>query len=160
MNRITAWRITAPEYAETAFSGTGARKYGGRFNSPGTPLVYTADSLALAILELLVRVNVRRRVAESICMPVSFPESLVTVYEENDLPEDWDSRPYEESGQQVGDTWIESGQSLVLKVPSVVVPLEYNFLINPEHPEVDRLVVGDPISLPVDPRLHGELASS
>ena len=148
---ITVWRITHEQYAADAFSGEGAKTYGGRFNSPGVPMVYTAGSLALATLELLVRLNRRRRLAPYVRIAASFPANLLAVAD--DLPEGWDDRPYGRVSQEWGDTWTGEQVSLALKVPSVVEPLESNYLINPGHPEVDRLDVGPPTPLNLDPRL-------
>jgi RES domain-containing protein len=64
--------------------------------------------------------------------------------EEADLPEDWDKRPYGSASQKVGNAWIESEASLVLRVPSVVEPREYNYLIHPKHPEIGELTIGEP----------------
>jgi RES domain-containing protein len=150
---IRAWRITPKRYEDTAFSGLGAEEYGGRFNSDGTALVYTSESLALATLELLVRANDRRRLQDRVCLPVSFPSPHVTVLNAEDLPERWNSRPYTPDSQHVGDAWVESETSLVLRVPSVVVPVENNYLINPHHPDAADLEIGDAIPLPLDPRL-------
>lgn len=88
---ITVWRIMHEQYAADAFSGEGAKIYGGRFNSPGVPMVYTAGSLALATLELLVRLNRRRRLTPYVRIAASFPASLLAVAD--DLPEEWDDRP-------------------------------------------------------------------
>lgn len=153
--QITAWRISPAEYRSTAFSGEGAKEYGGRFNSVGTPIIYTAGSLALAMLELLVRVNSRRRLQNRVCLPVQFRDTHVAE-QAAELPDDWDARPYTAASQQMGDAWIQSERSLVLRVPSVVVPQEPNYLINPRHPHFDELEFGDPTPLQLDPRLYAE----
>lgn len=150
---ITAWRISPKEYEDAAFSGKGAKEYGGRFNSVGTPLVYTSASLALATLELLVRTNARKRLKGRVCLPVAFSEEHVLIKGADDLPEGWEARPYTAVSQGVGDEWIRHESSLVLRVPSVVVPAEHNYLINPHHPEFEELEFGEPIPLEPDPRL-------
>lgn len=153
MASITAWRISAARYAETAFSGEGAKQYGGRFNSVGVPLVYTSGSLALATLELLARIRRRQRLVDRVCLSVTFDEDDVLAYGASDLPDGWDARPYGAASQRVGDAWVRSQSSLVLRVPSVVVPRESNYLINPRHPDVDRLEIGAPEPLDPDPRI-------
>lgn len=153
MGEIKVWRITSEKYAESAFSGEGAETYGGRFNSVGTPVVYTSESLALATLELLAKLNERRRLAGRICIPAVFDEDQVIACEESDLPETWDIRPYAPASQRIGDRWVADEESLVLRVPSVVVPREHNYLINPEHPAFDSLRIGDPEPLEPDPRI-------
>jgi RES domain-containing protein len=87
-------------------------------------------------------------------IPAEFPEDLVEELEVEDLPEGWNAHPTSVRTQRIGDEWAQSGSSLVLAVPSVVVPLERNFLINPDHPEVNRVEAGEPRPLPLDPRLR------
>jgi len=156
VSKLAAWRITSAKYAETAFSGEGAKEYGGRFNSVGTPVVYTSESISLATLELLAKAGRRRRLSDRVVLPVAFEESQVIAYEEKDLPEGWAARPYGPASQQIGDQWIESEASVVLRVPSVVVPAECNYLINPGHPEFGELEIGKPRPLRPDPRLPAD----
>ena len=156
MSKITAWRITSEKYAETVFSGEGAKEYGGRFNRPGTPVVYTSESISLATLELLAKAGRRQRLSDRIVLPVAFDEPQVIAYDEKDLPEGWAARPYGPASQQVGDDWVQSEESLVLRVPSVVVPAEHNYLINPGHPEFGELEIGEPRPLDRDPRLPAD----
>jgi RES domain-containing protein len=153
MSTITAWRITPARYQDTAFSGEGAKEYGGRFNRGGTPMVYTSESLALATLELLTKINSRRRATGRVCLPVRFDEAQVLVRNEDDLPEGWDARPYGPASQEVGDAWVRSQASLVLRVPSIVVPREHNYLINPWHPDASDVEIGEPEPLDLDPRI-------
>ena len=153
MSNITAWRITPAQYKDTAFSGEGAKAYGGRFNRVGTPTVYTSESLALATLELLTKINSRSRAADRVCLPVRFDEAQVLVRKKDDLPEGWDARPYGLASQEIGDAWVRSQASLVLRVPSIVVPRECNYLINPRHPDASDLEVGEPEPLDLDPRI-------
>jgi len=156
VSKITAWRITSEKYAETAFSGEGAKEYGGRFNSPGTPVVYTSESISLATLELLAKAGGRQRLSGRVVLPVTFGEEHLITQGGEDLPDGWDERPYGPSSQQVGDEWVQSEASLILRVPSVVVPEEHNYLINPEHPEFGELEFGEPRPLDPDPRLPAE----
>lgn len=156
MSKTTAWRITSEKYAETAFSGEGAKEYGGRFNSPGTPVVYTSESISLATLELLAKAGRRQRLSGRVVLPVTFGEHSVIAYDKSDLPDGFGERPYGPASQQVGDDWVQSEESLVLRVPSVVVPAEYNYLINPGHPEFEELEIGEPRPLDRDPRLPAD----
>jgi RES domain-containing protein len=156
VSKTTAWRITSEKYAETAFSGEGAKEYGGRFNSPGTPVVYTSESISLATLELLAKAGRRQRLSGRVVLPVTFGEHSVIAYDKSDLPDGFGERPYGPASQQVGDDWVQSEESLVLRVPSVVVPAEYNYLINPGHPEFEELEIGEPRPLDRDPRLPAD----
>lgn len=150
---ITVWRITAPQYAETAFSGEGARLWGGRFNSPGRRVVYASGSLSLATLEVLAGANDRRRLRGYLAVSATFDEADVETLTVADLPEGWDARPYASASQTIGDTWLDDARSLALRVPSVVVPMEWNVLLNPEHPSFVGVQIGPPTVAPFDPRL-------
>jgi RES domain-containing protein len=154
--RVTVWRICKETFAATAFSGEGARIYGGRFNSRGLPVAYAAGSLSLAMLETLVRVNRRQRLTGYVRLSATFDASHVEVADEDRLPVEWDARPYVQASQAFGDAWLAQKRSLVLRVPSAVEPVEHNFLINPLHPAfADALAVSDPEPLNPDPRLFG-----
>jgi RES domain-containing protein len=158
LSRISVWRIVDRRYAASAFDGAGAEITGGRFNSRGTKVVYTSDSLSLALLETLVRVNKRERLRNQVCIRAEFDSRHVTIIDTADLPEDWDSIPPVLATRHVGDAWIESGVSLVLQVPSVVIPQQSNYLINPSHRSMSKLKIFDPIRVPIDDRLDGLLA--
>ena len=153
MSSITAWRISPARYQATAFSGEDAKEHGGRWGSVGTPLVYTSASLALATLELLVRIGARERLGERVCLPITFRDAHVQVRNIGDLSDGWDARPYTAISQAIGDRWVDAGASLVLRLPSVVVPTEYTYLINPRHPAFDEVELGRPRPLQLDPRL-------
>ena len=128
-----AWRIIKSRFAADAFSGEGARLYGGRWNSPGIAIIYTAGSVSLATLELLVHLdNTSVLPSFSIC-PVDFDDSLVELLDLATLPRDWHQSPPPTSLQTIGDDWISRGSSVVLRVPSAVIENENNYLINPGH---------------------------
>ncbi len=153
MGQITVWRIVDPRYAADAFSGAGAEQTGGRFNSPGRRIVYAAGSISLALLEMLVQANKRSRLSGHLCIPAAFDEGFIETAEKEDLPVDWDFRPYGYVSQVYGDDWIQGLRSLVLRVPSIVVPQEYNYLINPLHPDFGAVKIGAAFEAPFDPRL-------
>jgi RES domain-containing protein len=149
---IRAWRILKTRYSADAFSGEGARLYGGRWNSSGIAMVYTAGSKSLATLELLVHVeNTSVLPSFSIC-PVDFDDSLVELLDPATLPPDWRQSPLPISLQAVGDDWISRGSAVVLRVPSAVIESEYNYLINPAHLDFKKLVIGSK-EVFMDPRL-------
>ena len=142
-------------YAATAFDGEGARRYGGRWNSPGVRVSYASDSIALAVVEVLVHLQTSRVLGAYSLVSVSFPDELVTVLEGKRLPGGWRRYPAPPEIQAIGDSWIADSRSAVLRVPSVVVPDSYNFLLNPGHPEFARVVVGAAEPFAWDPRLLG-----
>ncbi len=150
------WRLTHERYAESAFSGDGARQYGGRFNSPGTPVVYTAESLPLALVETLTGLERYDQLRPYVFFRAELPVTLIAEVGEDDLPEGWDQHPPPSQSQQVGDRWASREASVALKVPSVVVPYSYNYLLNPAHPAFSDVESGPAEPFPVDERLIPE----
>ncbi|TVQ16086.1 MAG: RES domain-containing protein [Balneolaceae bacterium] len=157
MKQIRAWRMTKPEYANSALSGLGARQFGGRFNSPGHAVFYTSGSISLCMLEMLVQVNKQKRLDSFICTGISFDESLVEWRPAGSLPNGWDDLPYTRVSCETGDEWLNSGRTAVLAVPSVVVPQEWNYLLNPVHPDFKSLKVSESTFTPFDRRLLNRL---
>jgi len=156
MAEITVWRLTRKQYAESAFSGEGARRYGGRFNSPGTPVVYTSESLSLALVETLTGLERYHQLRSYVFFRVRLPEELVSEVTETDLPAEWDRHPPPSQSQRIGDRWASREKSIALRVPSVVVPYSYNYLLNPSHASFEQVEVGSEESFPVDERLIPE----
>ncbi len=150
---IHAWRVVKRKYMTAAFDGTGARLAGGRWNSPGVSLVYTSSSLALALLELLVHLKSSDLLVAYSAVPLSFPEELLEAIDPPHLPADWQVSPIPPAIQQLGDDWVHQGRSAVLRVPSVILPIEPNYLLNPEHPRFTEIALGTAIDMPIDPRL-------
>jgi len=150
---IRAWRIVKTRYSADAFSGEGARLYGGRWNSAGTAMVYTAGSKSLATLELLVHLNNTSVLPSFSICPVDFDDSLVELTDPATLPRDWRQAVPPISLQVLGDDWISRGSSVVLRVPSAVIESEYNYLINPMHINFKKLVIGSMEVFMLDPRL-------
>lgn len=150
---IKAWRIVKTRFATDAFDGEGAREFGGRFNSVGIPVVYTAGSRSLALLEMLVHIGDEKILPSySICL-TEFDPSIVEKLEIADLPADWQDDPPPPGLLAMGDTWIASGRSAVLQVPSVIVPGENNYLINPNHADFRRIRIGAAVPFTFDERL-------
>lgn len=150
---VTAWRITKNKYQDSAFTGEGAEIAGGRWNSQGTRIVYASSSISLSILEILVHLENSSVLSSYSVIPFHFDEKLISVLKEADLPRGWADHPPPVSSQQIGDSWVQDQTSLLLKVPSVVVPLEFNYLLNPAHPDIDKIKIGQPVPLPLDERL-------
>ncbi len=148
---ITGWRIVKPEYADEAYSGDGARRTGGRWNSPGVPVAYCSETIALATLELLANVPRRFRLPEYVVVSCRFAESLVRQI--GPLPDDWAGYPVPPDVPAIGDSWLRSGTSAVLKVPSALIQSEFNYLLNPEHADFRSIDIGKPLPLPLDYRL-------
>jgi RES domain-containing protein len=136
---MKAWRITKQRRARTAFSGEGARLYGGRWNSLGVPVVYVAESQSLAVLEVLVHLDAPALLDKYVFLETDFDASLVIDLDRSSLPKNWQFDPIPEAIQAIGDRWVLSGDSAVLRVPSVLVPMESNFLLNPRHLDFGKI---------------------
>jgi RES domain-containing protein len=150
---ITAWRIVKRKHARTAFTGEGARIYGGRWDSPGVAIVYTAESQSLAALEMVVHLDSSALLLSYVVFEVGIDESLVSQVGLSKLPRNWRDDPPPVKAREVGDAWAMSGKSAVLQVPSATLPAEYNFLLNPHHPDFSKLAIGNPSSSQYDARL-------
>jgi RES domain-containing protein len=147
------WRIVKAKHATSALDGEGARLFGSRWSSPGVRVAFTSETLSLATLEILVHFQSSSTLASYITFPVEFPDAVVQDFDHTLLPRDWRSYPPPMQTRNIGDGWVRSASSVVLKVPSAVIVHEHNFLINPSHPDFSKMVIGVPRPLDIDPRL-------
>jgi RES domain-containing protein len=148
------FRLVKARYAGQAFDGAGAKLSGGRWNSKGVVVVYAADSIALAALELLVHLHSHEVLKSYRLYRIEIGNSDLLALDERDLPKDWRIDPPTSSTARVGDGWVASNESLALAVPSVVIPSQQNFLINPAHPRFGQaLKTVRQESFVFDPRL-------
>lgn len=147
------WRIPTRRFADQAFSGEGARLYGGRWNRVGQSVIYTAESRSLALLEMLVQDEPLR--AHYVLIPAHLTERVsMETLDAGILPRDWRTHAGRETLQTLGDEWLRRSRSCVLAVPSAVMPAELNFLINPLHPDFKQILLGKPETLDTDMRLN------
>lgn len=148
------WRICGERWAASAFDGAGARKTGGRWNRKGEAVVYTSTSLALAALELFVHLDPSEMPDDLVTIALDVPHDVpVRQIEQADLPRNWREYPAPERLKEIGSEWYRSGSELLLVVPSAVVPLENNALINPAHPDFSRCEARRPAPFHFDPRM-------
>lgn len=140
------------EFLATAFDGEGARLYGGRWHSAGRAVVYTSASTSLGLLEQLVHAE-EGLPPSYLTIPVTIRMELVETLDRIKLPSKWRVSPPPHGLQRIGNEWADSLRSCILEVPSVIVPHESNYILNPKHPDFSSLEIGDPISLETDPRL-------
>lgn len=150
---IRAWRIIKAKHAGTAFSGIGAKDYGGRWNNPGIAIVYTAGSISLAMLEMLVHLQPHDLIRHYVLFEVSFEDTLMKTITTEKLPRTWHKSPSSAKVRQVGDDWWAGGESAILQLPSAIVPSEWNYLLNPEHPDFEKITIGRKQPIKFDPRL-------
>jgi RES domain-containing protein len=139
---MKVYRIVKKKRLNTILSGYGASLSGGRWNSEGTEVVYTSKSVSLAIMENFVHLGVlvNNKLQYSIAT-INIPDNLIDVLKVEQLPSDWKTNPPPESTAQIGDAWIQNNSSLALVVPSVVVPIEENVLINPLHKDFSKISI-------------------
>ena len=150
---LTAWRIVKKRYAARAFDGEGARRFGGRWNSPGVSAVYVASSRSLATLEMAVHVDPSALLASFVLIPCEFEARLVTAVDRSALPARWRRDPSPPELAAIGDAWVKQARSAVLAVPSAIIEEESNFLLNPAHPEFSQIKIGEPRDFEFDERL-------
>ena len=150
---LSAWRIVKRRLAADAFSGEGARLYGGRWNSPGTRVVYVAQSQSLAALEILVHLESAEALEYYVMIEAKFGDALVEKIDRSSLPSDWQAQPPPPSLRAVGDDWAAARRSAVLQLPSAIVPGENNFLLSPAHADFAKIEIGKPVEFAFDQRL-------
>ncbi|MGH7614190.1 MAG: RES family NAD+ phosphorylase [Gemmatimonadales bacterium] len=151
-----AWRIVKAKHAARAFDGEGARLHGGRWTSVGRSAVYTSGTVALATLELLVHLDSAAPLAAYVLFAVAIPEQTVSVLDPISLPRNWRASPAPAALRALGDRWLEESRSAVLRVPSAVVGavgVEFNYLLNPAHPDFHRITIGPEQAYDLDERL-------
>ena len=150
---MRAFRIVKKRHALTAFSGDGARAFGGRWNLPGIPMMYTAHTRALAALESLAHYGGAERRMAFVTFEIDIPDKLAIQIDTATLPRDWRSGEPSASTQTLGSDWQRSARSAALVVPSVLVPQEFCVLLNPEHADIDKIMVTYPEAFTFDERL-------
>lgn len=156
---MIAWRLVKRRHVANAFDGEGARLYGGRWNLRGDAAVYLSGSLSLAALELFVHLLPEDASLPLAAMRVEIPEWLrIDELAVDELPADWRAEPGPIACRKLGSQWLGSsfsgkGNGALLRVPSVIVPHEYNYLLNPAHAGLDDLIVHAPVPFGFDARM-------
>jgi RES domain-containing protein len=150
---MRVFRLCRSKFAAD-LSGKGAEIAGGRWNSKGTAMLYTCQSMALCTVEIAVHTPLGNIPADYTLVTLEIPDDLQIVeLATDDLPVDWRTLPHPNSTQMFGDRFISNGKNAILKVPSAVVPGEYNFLVNPSHPESKRIQIKSTEPFEFDSRL-------
>ncbi len=151
---MKGYRLVKRKWSEQAFDGEGARRYGGRWNSKGKRCIYLASTPSLALLEIMVHLDDYSLLEDYRLYQMTIADSSLLELDPDSLPQDWDADPAPLSTAQIGNEWLGSLASTALYVPSTIVPMETNILINPAHqqyPEV--LETATEIDFRADPRL-------
>ena len=153
---MNAWRLVRKRRLPDAFTGEGARLGGGRWNHVGTPVVYVSETLSLAALEMFIHFT-RKDIKLSkslLAVPVEIPDGLKVIeLSIKSLSSDWRVPPPSNSTKEIGTGWAQKGSSPVLRVPSAVIPDEYNLLLNPKHSDFVKIKIGKPQPFRLDERM-------
>ena len=153
MAEVIGWRIVKEKHAQSAFSGEGARIFEGRWNSGGVRVVYCSEHLSLAALEILVHTRPVIMRDKFRAFRATFDDGIMSVIDLKKLPKGWNAQPPTVVSKHLGDEWIKAGRSAVLALPSVLVPLERTFLLNPKHRDFAKIKIKDMGNFVLDPRL-------
>ena len=152
---MKVYRVEREKYLETTLSGIGASMSKGyRWNSFNTKLVYTTESRALATLEVSVHLDLSEDLpTDRYYVEIEIPNDII-ILEVNiqDLPQDWDAKPPTLTTQTIGDDFVFQNEAAILKVPSSIVPQEFNYLINPNHADASRIKISSKSSMKFDAR--------
>ncbi|MEM1336858.1 MAG: RES family NAD+ phosphorylase [Bacteroidota bacterium] len=156
---MVVFRLAKAKY-KNDLSGIGAEKYGGRWNNKGTRMVYTAASRALTVLELAVHVAFNILPKNYHIVEIEIPENSILEFDVSLLKnKDWKSHPPIEFTQSEGDTFILENAFLGLKVPSAIVAGDFNYLLNPLHPDFDKVKITETAPFAFDERLFQEFGT-
>ncbi|MFJ5160848.1 RES family NAD+ phosphorylase [Pantoea sp. NPDC088449] len=128
------FRLIKTQYASEAWTGNGAKQYGGRWNHKGHPTLYVATSVSLAALEVLVHASNASILDEYTLFSIEIPDDEVSYITEDFLPADWRQDPAPVSTMDLGTGWLQSGEGAALIIPSSMIPMENNAVLNPQHP--------------------------
>ncbi|WP_338923792.1 RES family NAD+ phosphorylase (plasmid) [Pseudomonas silesiensis] len=140
MSNIKAYRLVKKKNSSRAFNGVCAGRFGGRWHSKGRDCLYFADSPALSVLEVFVHLGHDEIIQSYDLFELTLPSKMVLRANPESLPESWRSEPASQETAAFGDAWIDTGSSLALAVPSVIVPQSWNYLINIQHSEFVKAV--------------------
>ena len=152
---LAVWRLSKRKYAQTAFSGEGGLHVAGRWTPRGFRAVYVSESLALASLEVFVHAETQNLPLVAIRAEIPNPSILEVPREK--LPANWQDIAAYPQLQALGDRWLREAATPILKVPSAIVPVEFNFILNPVHPDLE-IRIEPPITFQFDRRMWKSLA--
>ncbi len=150
---MIVYRVVTARYKDSTLTGTGAEKVGGRWNEIGTRAVYCSENISLALLEYYVHSdNIAYLPKEILVAKIFIPEDF-EIEELKALPERWNQYPYSSKTTHVFTSRVVSRDFFALKVPSTIVGLEFNFILNPLYKDFGKVEVLEFIPIPIDNRL-------
>lgn len=149
------WRISKTKYV-TDLAGTGAKLAGGRWNSKGLAVLYCTATRSLCALEVFVHLDPDDLPEPQSAIALEVPDDVFakrTMWQVEDLPAEWRDHPAPTTLQAMGDTWIKATPSLVLDLPSAVIPAERSYVLNPAHADMKHVKAHSPEPFAFDPRM-------
>jgi|TARA_R110001583_G_scaffold46979_2_gene147171 RES domain-containing protein len=150
---MVVYRVANAKYKDSTLSGIGAEKVGGRWNSVGTRAVYCSENISLALLEYYVHSDDISTLPKKILIAkIQFPDDLI-IEELEEIPDTWKDYPYTSETAQVFTEFVKDRNKFALKVPSTIVGLESNIILNPLYKEFGKVEVVEFLELPIDQRL-------
>jgi RES domain-containing protein len=155
-----AWRVVKTIYAVNPLDGEGARRAGGRWNPVGTPALYASDSLALAMMEVLVHFDTAMPMPHFVAVELDIPDAAIVSLNPKTIPGGWPKLDSIPASQRIGHGMLVMHNLFAIAVPSVVVPLSFNYVINPAHADFPawaaKQLLRPPVPLHFDARLFGQ----
>jgi len=152
---MEVYRLAKKKYA-TTLSGKGAAISGGRWNSVGVEMIYTAENRSLAMAEVSVHFSLATIPDDYMMLTISIPDELsILQVDTSTLSVDWNTFPHKQATKLIGDDFVLKGEYCLLKVPSAVTQGDCNILINPSHPEFKGITIVDVVPFPFDKRVFG-----
>ncbi len=149
---MLVYRLSRRKFAKR-LSGKGASLSGNRWNSKGTEIIYCSESRALAMAEIAVHLTLGTLPRDFVMLEILIAENIsMEILEKENLPAGWNTFPHILLTQKIGDTFINTNKSCILKVPSAVVKGDFNYLINPHHPEFSKIQISHADDFPFDKR--------
>ncbi len=149
---MIVYRLSRSKYARD-LSGKGAEISGGRWNSKGTPLIYTGQNIALCMAEVAVHMPLGLVPKDYELITIEIPDDEILEFKKQELPPDWRMSLSMYDTQQIGNNFVINSIKMVLKVPSIIVQGEFNYLINPLHKNIKKVKIKKTAPFIFDPRL-------
>ena len=151
---MLVYRVCKAKWARS-LDGKGAAVVGGRWNLKGDAMVYTSATPELALLEFIVNLSPMEIPPTVQVTSILLSDLTIRELKIRDLPQHWDQYPFPTVLAEIGSAWLRSGKSLALAVPSAVVPVSVNYLLNPAHRAMKKARVADVSPIRFDPRIRG-----
>ena len=150
---MIVYRVANLKYKESTLTGIGAEKVGGRWNEIGTRAVYCSENIALALLEYYVHSkNAANLPKEILVAKIQFPDEFL-IKDLEKLPKNWNQYPYQPETTRIFTDLTKSRDFFALKVPSTIVPMEHNIILNPLYKEFGKVEITEFLEFPIDERL-------